>query len=306
LANARKIDQQYRKVFQNHVVNQRAIIHNQKVAEENKEQPLFVEKLTDNILLEIPEIMSMELPAILSAIYYFKKTAFDKNDAWSSMRKNYRRDLTLNMDIICETPEVQEIVIKTLGLRPCNVCLDRPEVYTYDMYHRFAPREMQSFRDNSKFHAASAYGIGLGCEALSLFEIPINDIIVNVEGRTAVDILVIDNASDVYKNVWEWIGTNAPDLTVSRLVSSENTFSGMMAAIHDAKLVVGSATSMYPYFACCLMKPVFEFYPTNISRNWLSKWSNPNYSMYVTDEPDKIKTLQGVSNLWIRSKQRTP
>lgn len=292
---ASEIDRAYRSVVNQHKINQKVIAHEQKKKEEEN-QPIFVDKLTENILVEIPgNILSQELPAALAAIYYYQKTAYDKANAWSSMRKNYRRELTLNLSIVCDEEPVAEIIYRVLDL---PVFLEAPQsVYSYDMYHMFDRNALKLFRENGKFHASSAYGITLGCEALSMFDITVDRIIDGVEGREAVDILVLDDSYDNYKPVWEWIGEAVPTLKVSRLLPNVNPFKSMIAAINDARLVV-APLSMYSYFACCMKKPVFELYPPNISRNWLSKWSNPEYSMYVCDKPDKDVLLRGVAHLW--------
>lgn len=296
---ATQVDRTYRAVLQQHATNKRAEAAEKKEAEQ-KNQPVFVEQLTEHVLIEIPgSVLPRELPAALAAIHFYKKTAFEKAAAWSSMVKNYKRELTLNIDIVCDEVCVQERISALLEV---PVFYEAPkDPYSYDMYHRFD--SIKSFRANGKFHASSAYGICLGCEAQSLFEIPVEKIIKNVEGRQAVDILVIDNAHDDYKEVWEWIGSAVPNLQVSRLVPYLNPLQSMVAAINDASLVVGPL-SMFTYLAACMHKPVFEFYPENLSRNWLSKWSSPNYSMYITDKPDKDVTIRGVSYLWQTAKSK--
>lgn len=295
---AREADRAYRSVVNQHKINQKVIAHEQNNKEAEK-QPVFVDKLTENVLIEIPgNILPRELPAALAAIHYYKKTAYDKAAAWSSMRKNYKRELTLNISIVCDEKPIAELVHRILDL---PVYLEAPQnVYSYDMYHLFNLEAIDLFRENGKFHASSAYGIMLGCEAQSMFDIPVDNIIEKVEGREVVDILVLDTPFDEYKEVWEWIGGSVPNLKVSRVLASVNPFPSMIAAINDAKLIV-APVGMYSYLACCMQKAVYELYPLKLYRNWLSKWSNPTYAMYVCEKPDREVLLKGVANLWHKS-----
>jgi hypothetical protein len=300
---AREMDKAVRRLVFQHGHNLKALDQEQKLkAKEKKEQEqgTVVEKVTEHILVNIPDKLPQEeLPAVLSAMNYYVQEAHTKAAAWSSMRKNYRKELTVNLHAICYFSDVQEIITKVLDV-PVYVPGSTPmPISNYDMYCSFDAKLMKTVRDNGKFHASSAYGIMLGCEAQSLFTIPVERITAKVEDKESVNILVIDDALYHYEKVWQWLGETVTTLKVSRVVPYLNHFSAMIAAIDCADLVVGP-TSMYTYLACCMKKPTFEIYPPDISRNWLSKWSNPLYSMYVSapDQLDKDKLLKGVSFLW--------
>lgn len=297
---AREADKAIRSLVFNHSQNLKAKANNDKIAKEEA-KPAIIEKVTEHVLINIQQVhfKTNELMGVLAAIHFYIEEAQTKVAAWSSMRKGYTKELTLFVDVYCDFHNL-EFVSRVLELPTYCDEKDLPRpVDKYDMYCRYQRDIVSSFRDNGKFHAASAYGILLGCEAQSLFDIPAEKIIAGVENRDYTDILVIDDAYWNYDKVWQWLGIAVPRLKVSRVVPYMNNFRAMVAAIYDAKFVVGP-TSEWTYLACCMKKPVFEIYPPNMSKNWLSKWSNPLYNMYVSDptELDKDTLLKGVASLW--------
>jgi len=303
---AREMDKAVRQLVHQHGQNLKAVEHNKKIqAREEKEKEQVIEKVTEYILVNIPDKLSAsELPALLSAMYHYTQEAHTKAAAWSSQRKNYKKELTIHMHTTCYFSEIQEIITRVLEIPVFTPVTTPMPSGKYDMYCTFDAAIMQTFKDNGKFHASSAYGIMLGCEAQSLFPIPVERIIQNVEDRMPVNILVIDDTALRYEKVWQWIGETVTKLKVVRVVPYMNSFIAMIAAIQDADLIVGP-TSLYTYLACCMKKPVFEIYPPVISKSWLSKWSNPLYAMYVStpEALDKDKLLKGVSLLWARTLQ---
>lgn len=295
---SREMDRRVRNVVRQHQMNIRADAF-EKQAEEDKNRPLMVEQVAERVLIDIPDdIIRAELPALASAIYYYRTGAYTKAAAWSSMIKNYKKELTLTIETVSNNKLVQETVTRLLDIPVYNRVQLPLSPSNYDMYCQVDTKVMESFRSYKKFHSSSAYGIVLGCEAQSMFPIPVDAIIGTVELGEAVfsDILVLDD-----KKIWQWLGETVPLLRVSNVVPEENIFRAMIAALKNTQMVVGP-TSMWTYIACCMGKPTFEIYPPGISRSWLSKWSHEGYSMYVTDSEsmDKDKLLKGVSYLWYR------
>lgn len=301
---AKEIDKAVRQAFGTHNNNLKALDQIQK-KQKLDDAPVVVEEVTENVLINIPDDIPMiELGAVLCALHYYQTTAQIKAAAWSSFRRNYKRNLTLHVHVSCNNEKIQEIITRTLDLPVFRRDSIPVPLYTYDMYCSFDDKTVNNFRSNRKFHASSAYGVILGCEAQSLFDIPVEKIIKDVVDNFHVSILVIDDEHGNYEKVWKWIGETVPALIVSRLQLDMHEFTAMIAAINNSDMIVGPS-SLYTYLACCMRKPVFEIYPTDISRNWLSKWSNDLYSMYVStvDDLDKDTLLKGVSWLWKRMSQ---
>lgn len=297
---ARQLDRKYRGIAQIGEHNRKVqILENAYAKEENPTS--FHEVRVEHILVDVPDDIPLrEVIALASALHYYKESAEGiKAKAWASQRKNYTLDMTADMAIACGNPITTEVLTRTLNFP----VFDRNDVRhpgDYDMYCRIDSDVMDSLRKMEKYHAAAAYGIVLGTEAFSLFPIPTEKIVAGVEADTShVDILVIDDKQENYEKVWRWLGEAVPMLRVSRALDCMNNFRAMVGAINQAQLIVGPA-SLYTYLACCMRKPVFEIYPKDISRAWLSKWDNKLYSMYVTEDVDKDVLLKGVAYLWRR------
>lgn len=301
---AKEIDRAVRQVVQTHTHNLKAF-EQIKENEKLEKAPVVIEEVIEYVLIDIPDnIPMLELGAALSALYYYQTMAQIKAEAWSSYRRNYKRNLTLHVHVVCNNVKIQEIVTRTLDLPVFARDKIPISVFNYDMYCVFDSKTVANFKSNRKFHASSAYGVILGCEAQSLFDIPVEKIIKDIVDKFHVSILVIDDEHGNYEKVWKWIGETVPALLVSRVLPNMHEFTAMIAAINNSDLIVGPS-SLYTYLACCMRKPVFEIYPTDISRNWLSKWSNALYSMYVSTaaDLDKDTLLKGVSWLWKRMLQ---
>jgi hypothetical protein len=300
---ARDLDKKYRSTLHIATQNDKAILE-AKRKEALAKAPTVTEKVTENILIRIPKkFAEAEWPAIIAAIKYYIASAKLKANAWSSMRPNYKREMTqyvhLWMDKLDTNGYMAQVFSACLG-DSVKIIVDSPlSAYAYDMYFEFDERIAQTFRDNGKFHAAAAFGIMLGCEAQALYDIPVDKIIERVTDKVESDILVIDDAYYNFANLWEIIGKSAKQQKVTRILTYMNDFPSMIAAVDNAKVVVGGC-SMYTYLACCMNKPVYEIYPPSLSKNWLSKWMNKKYMMYQGNvaEVDYDTVLKGVGTLW--------
>lgn len=302
---SREADRRIRNIINQHTINKKVTIAEDAFKKENAERPLYVEKRVENVLIDIPDNLPLrELPAVVSALHYYKDAAEGiKADAWSSQRKNYKLEVTCNVHVACENKIINEVVARILNIPAFDRMALPRHPLDYDMYCRIDMDVANAFRGMNKYHAAAAYGIMLGCEAMSLFPIPVDKIIDGVEYDTAkVDILVLDDAYGSYTQAWQWIGEAFSTLRVSRAADNINSFRAMIGAINQAQMVVGP-TSLYTYLACVMRKPTLEIYPIDISRNWLSKWDNPIYNMYrsTSEIMDKTKLLKGVSYQWAKS-----
>lgn len=67
--------------------------------------------------------------------------------------------------------------------------------------------------------------------------------------------------------------------------------------INQARMVVGLRSGV-TYYASAIGRGVFELYPTDRHKRWLSKWSNKTYQMYYGDNYSVDKIWTGVMALW--------
>jgi hypothetical protein len=253
-----------------------------------------VEKVEESVCFEIPAgIPDYEILAPISAIQSYVKDAYIKADAWSSQRPGYKKELTLNLDVVCT--ELRYVDIVNAILKPRNVWYTHEAIHTdnYAMFCDLASARL--YEKNKRLHASSAYGIVAGCESKSLPDLPL------VKDRyEGVDILVLCSESE--KFVWEFVGKHAPPgIKVANADPGEHkNIVDLIALCNSAKIVMGKL-SLATYVAASLGKGVLEIYPTHLPLAWLSKWSDPFYGMYVADvitEDDLPKLTKGLGFTW--------
>lgn len=256
--------------------------------------PEIIEELSERICFSLPQCLpDAEFLAVVSAIKSYISDAYIKAAGWSSMRKGYKRILTLCTSVTC--PDVWQRSVMTYCLKDCTIVPEYHGIHpdTFDMYRHIDLKTIEAFKAMNKFHAAQIYGVILGCQAFSMFDIPESPL-----ESEETDILVIREEKD--QTLWEFLGRAFPELKVRCLINERIIFSELIAVLQKATLVVGPLC-MATYAASCLKKSVVEIYPTNLSRSWLSKWSNQNYKMIVADKltADNMALIaRSIDQLW--------
>jgi hypothetical protein len=255
--------------------------HNQELLKPKFTAPDVIEEVTEKICFSVGDIPDEELPAAISALKCYISDAYVKADAWSSMRKGYKRKLTLHVSIIVPDEYRASIIRYCIPEASVVSAYHGISLDSFDMYKHIDTASVAGYKAVNKFHAAQVYGVVLGCQAFSMFEIPL------LESVEVTDVLVLEDAQ-----LWETLGKALPSSLTVRLLrgQQQKNFKDLIRLLAESRCVVG-ALSLETYLACCLKKKVVELYPTKMSRSWLSKWSNKYYKMIVKDKLDTAEDL---------------
>ena len=114
---------------------------------------------------------------------------------------------------------------------------------------------------------------------------------------THIDILIFPFPAA--KQLFEFLMNNHPELQTTFVGTSTPDWQDAVGA----KLVVGLRSGM-TYLAAAAGRGVLEIYPTDVHRNWLSKWSHPLYQMIYANPEQVSATLayRSVEILWKKVK----
>lgn len=249
------------------------------MAEKQNTFPLVhTETLEEHVCFKIPnDIPPEEIFAVIAAIQAYLKDAQDKNDGWNSMVKSYRRLLVVHLYLVCNAwfnVLLQEI------LNPKDIYSEDSAFTrrTFSFYRELKRDRALHIGNNTRRHAAQAYGILIGSAPRSIPDVTGLRFDASAE---ETDILIVDANMQHALHLSKIVSDVLPEVKVYCIDTIRKR--EMFGLLAKAKLVIGK-TSLETYLACCFGKQVIELYPTTMPRHWLSKWSASGYKMLVCNE----------------------
>lgn len=248
--------------------------------------------MRDKVLFMLPDSLEMRLAA-LSAIQDFERCAINNSKMGLGIgvpEFSYYCNCTDDSiwldvwmpELVPTFPKGQWLVHhKQLPLRG-----------EYDLVHKFDAEDAYLLGKSTGMHVTQAFSVQIGSlggvfPKLSPVQLS-NDYV----------LVIRDNDKDFYSLLRYLPNEEIRSVTV---LESKHV---MPVHIQQASMVVGMRSG-FTYYAAILGKAVYELYPDDRHRNWLSKWKNPLYRMHYGYENCELHNrlmVQRIKQLWESTK----